>query len=110
LTSSPAIARRRSSGLSTAVIAWATFGPTPEAVWTSSNIVFSSSSTNPKSVRESSRTTMLVGSVAGCPWRRVARVPGVHISSRPTPPTSRTALDNDTSATLPLTNAIIGLS
>ena len=65
LTSSVAIARRRSSGLSTASIAWASLGPTPDAVWTSSKTCFSSSSRKPKSVSESSRTTMLVGSVAG---------------------------------------------
>jgi len=39
-------------------------GPTPLAVWTSSKTCFSSSSTNPNKVRESSRTTIEVGSVA----------------------------------------------
>ncbi len=45
----------------TASIAWASLGPTPLAVCTSSNICFSSSSTKPNNVSESSRTTMLVG-------------------------------------------------
>ena len=45
----------------------------------------------PNSVSESSRTTMLVGSVAGSPIRSVARVRGRALtSSRPTPPTSTT--------------------
>ena len=57
-------------------MAWASLGPTPDAVCTSSNVDFSSSSAKPKSVSESSRTTMLVGSVAGWPVRSVARVPG----------------------------------
>jgi hypothetical protein len=69
-------------------------------------VCFSSSSAKPKSVSESSRTTMLVGSVASRPVRSVASVPGVHITSRPTPPTSSTALDSVTAATLPETNAI----
>ena len=38
LTSSAATARRRSSGASTASIAWASLGPTPDAVCTSSKI------------------------------------------------------------------------
>ena len=110
LGSSPAIAIRRSSGLITASIAWASLGPTPEAVWSSSKVCFSSSSTKPNNVSESSRTTMLVGRVAAWPARRVASVPGVHISSRPTPPTSSTALESVTAATLPDTNAITAFS
>ena len=65
----------------------------------------------PNRVSESSRTTMLVGSVAGWPdaqRRRACR--GCTCSSRPTPPTSRTALVRATSATSPRTNAIIGSS
>ena len=110
LTSSEATAARRSSGLSTASIACASLGPTPEAVCTSSKVGFSSASRKPKSVSESSRTTMLVGSVALRPARRVARVPGVHITSRPTPPTSTTAEVSPTSATSPRTKAIMTCS
>ena len=105
-TSSPATARRTASGVSTASIACASFGPTPLAVCTSSKTCFSSSSANPKRVRESSRTTIDVGRVAVCPVRSAARVLGVHISSRPTPPTSSTALVRVTAATSPRTNAI----
>jgi len=106
LTSSEATARRIASGECTASIAWASFGPTPLAVCTSSNICFSSSSAKPNSVRESSRTTMLVGSVASAPRRSSARVLGVHCTSRPTPPTSITAEVRPRAATVPRTNAI----
>ena len=60
--SSPATACRRASGECTASMAWASRGPTPLAVCRSSNTVFSSSSRNPYSVSESSRTTSDVGS------------------------------------------------
>ena len=106
LTSSVATARRSDSGRWTASIACASLGPTPLAVWTSSNICFSSSSAKPNRVRESSRTTMLVGSVASAPVRSPARVSGVQCSSSPTPPTSRTVEVRPTAATRPRTKAI----
>ena len=86
LTSSLLTARRSASGRWTASMAWASLGPTPLAVWTSSNICFSSSSAKPNRVSESSRTTMLLGRVASDPMRRPASVSGVQCSSRPDTP------------------------
>src|SRR5262245_7709128 len=103
-----AIARRTVSGLCTARIAWASRGPTPLAVCSSSNSSRASSSTNPYSVSESSRTTRLVARRASAPTRRPASVPGAHATAMPTPPTSITAPSGDTAATRPRTLAIIG--
>ena len=85
--------RRSSSGPSTASIAWASLGPTPEAVCTSSKtrlLVL---------VEEAEQREGVLADhhARGQQWprwpvRSVASVPGVHISSRPTPPTSSTAL------------------
>ena len=65
--SPPAMARRTASGWCTASTAWASRGPTPLAVWSSSNSCFSSSSAKPYRVSESSRTIRLVASRASAP-------------------------------------------
>jgi len=61
---SVAMAVRKSSADSTDTIARASFGPTPVAVCTSSNISRPESSANPYRVSESSRTTSDVARVA----------------------------------------------
>ena len=64
-TRSPVVtAARSASGLCTASIARASLGPTPDTVWTVSNTCRSSSSANPYSVSDSSRTTIAVASRA----------------------------------------------
>src|SRR5207248_2194245 len=85
----------------------ASFGPTPLAVWSSSNRARSSSSAKPYRVRESSRTTRLVASRAGSPTRSRANVAGEQETASPTPPTSTTAPSGPTAATVPRTLAII---
>jgi hypothetical protein len=96
-----ATARRTVLGLCTASTAWASRGPTPLAVWSSSNSDRSSSVANPYRVSESSRTTRLVASRACSPTRRPAIVPGLHCTASPTPPTSTTAPSGATAATRP---------
>ncbi len=88
-------------------MAWASRGPTPLAVCSSSKVFRSSSLANPYSVSESSRTTSDVATRACSPGRSRASVPGVHCTSSPTPPTSMTAPSGDTAATEPVTCAII---
>src|SRR4051812_28753210 len=109
LTSAMETARRTSRGGWMASTAWASRGPTPLAVCSSSNRLRSSSSANPYRVSESSRTIRLVDSRAFSPtWGR-AMVPGVHWTARPMPPTSTTAPSGDTAATRPFTLAITAL-
>ena len=88
--------------------AWASLGPTPVALCSSSKQAFSSSSPNPYSVSESSRTTRLVESRAASPRRRPDSVAGVQWTSSPTPPTSTTAASRVMLSTRPATLAIIG--
>ena len=57
LTSSPPIAARNASGLSTASMDWANLGPTPLAVCSNSKVCFSSSLAKPNRDMESSLTT-----------------------------------------------------
>jgi hypothetical protein len=54
-------------------------GPTPLADWTSSNMSRSSTSANPYSVWDSSRTTIEVASWVVSPRCRPAIVCGVHM-------------------------------
>src|SRR4051794_40604477 len=105
--SSVATAWRNWSGLSTASAACASLGPTPDAVCSNSNVLFASSSANPYSVSESSRTTIDVEIRASCPGRNPASVPGSQNTCSPTPPTSTTAESTPMAATRPRTNAII---
>ncbi len=104
--SSAATARRSASGECTASIASASLGPIPLAVCSSSNTFRSSSVPKPNRVSESSRTTSEVATRAGSPSLSDARVPGVHCTRSPKPPTSITAPSGLTPATLPLRCAI----
>ena len=83
-------------------IAKASFAPTPLTATSLSNIVRSSLLANPKSVHESSRTTMRVYKrtsppTCGSPAAVVPDMP----SSKPTPLTSMTAMLGVASATVP---------
>ena len=78
-------------GLSTASAAWASLGPTPVAVSSSSKNSRSSAEANPYRVSESSRTISEVARVARCPTRRLATVFGLQSARMPRPPTSITA-------------------
>ena len=82
-------------------MASASRGPTPLAVWSSSNTSRSSSEAKPNSVSASSRTTSEVATRDRSPVRSVASVPGVHCTSSPTPPTSMTAPSGVSPHTVP---------
>src|SRR5215213_10995868 len=75
---SVAMARRNSSGVSTASAVCASFGPTPVAVIRSSKNSRSSAEAKPYSVSESSRTINDVASLACWPNRSPATVLGLH--------------------------------
>src|SRR4051794_19113776 len=104
--SSVVTAARTASGECTASTAWASFGPTPLTDWRMSNTTRSSSVANPKSVSESSRTTIAVASRPASPARSGASVAGVQCGARPIRATSTTAVSAPTAATPPVTLAI----
>src|SRR3954447_22090040 len=104
--SSVVTAARTASGECTESTACASFGPTPLTDWRMSNTTRSSSVAKPKSVSESSRTTIAVASRTDSPPRSVARVAGVQWTARPIPATSTTAVSAPTAATTPVTLAI----
>ena len=91
LTSSVATARAQVVGGVHGQHRLGQLGPDADAVWSSSKRRFSSSSRKPNSVSESSRTTMRGGQGGLVADAQRGERAGVHISSRPTPPTSRTA-------------------
>src|SRR3954454_11515897 len=104
--SSVVTAARTASGECTESTACASFGPTPLTDWRMSKTTRSSSVAKPKSVSESSRTTIAVASRTDSPARSVARVAGVQWTDRPIPATSTTAVSAPTAATTPVTLAI----